>query len=133
MLLRNDELFWNQRAKKLWIVQGDRMTKYFHIMALNRKRRNTIIGFSSPDYGWQLDSSSVQAHFQDYFQRLFSATTTKLSRLLLPKSIHSFSTSETLFLTAIPDVSEIRSVVFLMGATKMLGHDGLNVKFFKVC
>lgn len=36
------ELYWAQRSHQKLIQVRDRNTKYFHIMATNRKRKNSI-------------------------------------------------------------------------------------------
>jgi len=41
-LLKQEELWWAQRAKVNWLQNGDIDTKYFHQKASIRKRKNTI-------------------------------------------------------------------------------------------
>jgi hypothetical protein len=40
--LEREDLKWRQRAKIHWLQQGDRNTKFFHLHANNRKKRNCI-------------------------------------------------------------------------------------------
>ena len=41
-LLLSHEVFWKQRAKSLWLKEGDQNTRCFHALALARKRQNSF-------------------------------------------------------------------------------------------
>lgn len=43
-LMDQEEAFWKQRAKVLWLTEGDRNTSYFQHKATVRKKKNTIKG-----------------------------------------------------------------------------------------
>lgn len=42
LLLEKEDLRWKQRAKKHWLKNGDKNTKFFHACA-NQKRKKNII------------------------------------------------------------------------------------------
>ena len=42
-LLHRKEIMWKQRAKDHYIKEGDRNTKYFHMVASKRRRNNLIL------------------------------------------------------------------------------------------
>ncbi|KAJ6847613.1 uncharacterized protein M6B38_276600 [Iris pallida] len=51
-LLHLEDTYWKQRAKCNWIRDGDRTTKYFHLRATARKRKNTIQNLQLEDGSW---------------------------------------------------------------------------------
>ena len=42
-IYRDEEAHWQQRAKLRWHLEGDLNTKFFHITATNRKKKNLIL------------------------------------------------------------------------------------------
>lgn len=42
LVLSQEEILWQQKSRCQWLVQGDRNTKYFHIKAIARRRRNRV-------------------------------------------------------------------------------------------
>ena len=50
-LLFQDELFWRQRSGSIWLLAGDKNTKYFHQRASQQRQKNHIHGFMD-EIGW---------------------------------------------------------------------------------
>ncbi|KAH9754245.1 hypothetical protein KPL71_015390 [Citrus sinensis] len=51
-LLQSHEIFWKQRAKSIWLKEGDINSRYFHIMASTRKKKNVIGKFQNTQGQW---------------------------------------------------------------------------------
>ena len=72
-LLEAEETMWKQRTKNLWLVEGDRNTKYFHAQANNRRQRNMIKGLLDKDGQWTTEKQKIENLAVDYFQNIFSS------------------------------------------------------------
>ncbi|KAF7823597.1 reverse transcriptase [Senna tora] len=43
--LNQEELFWKQKSRCQWIIEGDRNTRFYHTSTMIRRRRNKILSF----------------------------------------------------------------------------------------
>ena len=62
-----EDLKWRQRAKEIWLSQGDKNSKYFHTCASQRRRANNIVAIT--DEGGSLHSTTkeIEEAFLNYF------------------------------------------------------------------
>lgn len=59
--------FWKLRSRISWLNDSDANTKFYHIMASNRKRRNAIIYFTNDNGEWISDRKLILDHTYTYF------------------------------------------------------------------
>ena len=73
LVLRQEEIVWFQKSRTKWIQDGDR-TKYYHLKAINRKKRNKILMLRDIQGKWIDDKvqirDKISLHFQDLFLRI---------------------------------------------------------------
>jgi hypothetical protein len=69
-MMEEEELYWYRRSHENWLHKGDNNTKYFHRIANGRKRKNTILSFSS-DNGAVEGNENLLRHATDYYKTLF--------------------------------------------------------------
>ena len=51
-ILHQDELFWRQRSRSIWLPTDDKNTKFFHQRASQRRRKNHIFGVQDKEGVW---------------------------------------------------------------------------------
>ena len=67
--LTKEELRWKQKSRELWLKEGDRNSRFFHLPTLICRRKNRISEI-------KLDDGSLinnRANIQDYFEGSFSS------------------------------------------------------------
>ncbi|XP_074271643.1 uncharacterized protein LOC141595575 [Silene latifolia] len=73
-LRRQEEQYWRQRSRALWLKDGDRITKFFHTRARERKRKNFIAKLIDDDGAERVGTEAVTNVALDYFQGLFTSS-----------------------------------------------------------
>ncbi|KAM7270927.1 hypothetical protein ACFE04_030141 [Oxalis oulophora] len=70
-LVAQEDAKWRQRAKIFWLQSGDLNSRFFHLHASGRNRRNVIQGLYGSDGLWTVDQDAMQSIAYDYFSTLF--------------------------------------------------------------
>ena len=99
---------WKQKSHELWLRDGDRNTKFFHLSTIIHRRQNSIDAIRADDGGWILDQKAVGEHLKVKFTQLFTK-------------------EEVVFLLD----EDIKKVIFDMQSLKAPGPDGLPPLFYK--
>ncbi|XP_023875930.1 uncharacterized protein LOC111988373 [Quercus suber] len=74
-LLHYEEVFWRQRSRSIWLLAGDKNTKYFHQRASQRRRKNTIEGLHDTNGVWCTNTRQIATIAKAYYKGLFTAST----------------------------------------------------------
>ena len=67
-------MFWQQRARSIWLPAGDKNTKYFYQRASQRRRKNTINGLYDTNGVWCIETKGIANIAEDYYRNLFTAS-----------------------------------------------------------
>lgn len=73
-LMEHEHSYWTQRARIMWLTEGDLNTKYFHQKADNRRRRNEIKGLFNEAGVWCTYDAEVQNIVLNYYGQLFTSS-----------------------------------------------------------
>lgn len=71
-ILKEQEVYWQQRSRVLWLQAGDKNTNFFHRKASARRNSNTIRGLFNKHGIWYSSSLDIINILTEYFSSLFS-------------------------------------------------------------
>ena len=129
--LSNNESFWKQKSREVWLKEGDKNSKFFHLSTIIRRRRNAIDAIKGDDGVWITNKAEIRNHIVSKFQSLYTFEPVSfppdLDDLILP----CITQSENADLCLIPSPLEIKESLFGMQNLKSPGPDGLPALFYK--
>ncbi|KAL0357698.1 UNVERIFIED_CONTAM: hypothetical protein Scaly_1455500 [Sesamum calycinum] len=67
-LILQEEIFWKQRSKNLWLKEGDRNSNFFHAKASYRHQINSIRRLRTLDGSWIESVEGIQRCILEYFE-----------------------------------------------------------------
>ncbi|TYH01219.1 hypothetical protein ES288_A09G040200v1 [Gossypium darwinii] len=82
-LLDTEEKFWAQRSRVMWLKEGDRNTRFFHVRATNRRKKNNIARLKDTNDSWRDNNVDICKAIREYFQLLFKSNLNSNSELNL--------------------------------------------------
>jgi hypothetical protein len=122
---------WKQRAHVTWLQSGDRNTSYFHSVASERKRHNTIKKLKKEDGGVVVGEEGLQTVVTNYFSSLFTSMACTNPAQVLPHIEPCVTEMMNEHLTAEYTVEEVKNALDNIGDFKAPGVDGMPAIFYK--
>ncbi|XP_050378368.1 uncharacterized protein LOC126795602 [Argentina anserina] len=123
-----EELFWKQRSRVSWLLEGDRNTKFFYVTTVYRRNKNRISSLCLDNGNWISGEAQISAAFADFFDNLYCTSgSRRLEDTLMAVDSH-ISESENLSLAMPFSPDEIRKA---LGNWKAPGPDGYPGHFYK--
>ena len=126
-----NETKWNKKLWELWIKEGDKNTRFFHLSTLKRMRRNVISEIKLDDGSWTENMEVIQQYFKEKFCSLYQTSNPNIPASLEELIQPSVSEEENESLCEVPSREEIRKIVFETNSLKAPGPDGLLGLIYK--
>jgi hypothetical protein len=64
LLLEQEEIYWLQRCRAIWLQQGDHNTSFFHNFASTRSKKNCIKRLKNDGNDWAEGTNTLQPLIQ---------------------------------------------------------------------
>lgn len=130
-LLKQEEIWWAQRAKAHWLQQGDLNTKFFHQKANQRHRRNHIYSVQDTRGNNWKDSAHIHSTFMDYFQNIFTSTNPNINPNSLNMVNNRISSQDFEILNSIYTEKEVHDTIKSLKSNSAPGPDGISALFYQ--
>lgn len=73
-LPHHEEVYLRQRSRAIWLQAGDKITKFFHEQASQRRRKYMIDGLRDEEGVWCTDEDGIVGIADRYFKNIFSTS-----------------------------------------------------------
>lgn len=127
--------FWKQKSNCKWLQAGERNTKFFHTLAKKQRAKSRINRILDEDRELTAEQD-IQASAVQFFQQLFSASSSQFntpSHHTLWSSLPKIPPDLVPTFNSIPDLQEIKEIVFSLDPNSTAGPDGFTALFFQTC
>jgi mannosylglycoprotein endo-beta-mannosidase len=131
--LREEEIKWYERAKVKTLLEGDANTRFFHLVA-NGKHRKQHIYRLEDEQGVDVSVDHLKRHITNYYKNLFR-TPEQADIALMEDQISDIpqvSPEEIESLIADFAEYEVTEAIFQMEHNKAPGPDGFPAEFYQV-
>ncbi|GKU88725.1 hypothetical protein SLEP1_g2954 [Rubroshorea leprosula] len=129
--LEREEILWRQRSRDIWLQEGDRNTRFFHMRASRRRERNTVGKLLKDDGQWTDNPAEIRSIASSYFESLFSSSSPSDLEYVLNCVEPCVQEDDNRFLLSEFTEHDITRALFQMHPSKAPGPDGLSPGFFQ--
>jgi hypothetical protein len=130
-LLDQEEVMWQQRSRVQWLAAGDKNTRFFHLRASQRRRKNKIKELIRGDGTLETREAVLGDMTSDFYKDLYKTEGVQgIEKVLdtVPMKVTSLMNE---MLDAPFDTSEVKAALFEMYPTKAPGPDRFPTHFFQ--
>lgn len=118
-------MIWKQKSRELWLKEGDKNAKFFHLSTLIGGSNNSIHAIKDEEGNWIQYTDEIGNYFVQNYINLYTSSSPECPENLLNLISPIIIDQENKKVLKIPDEEEIRQVVKSMNALKAHGPDGL--------
>ncbi|XP_022573038.2 uncharacterized protein LOC111214447 [Brassica napus] len=128
---REEEIYWKQKSRMLWLREGDRNTRYFHAKTKQRRARNRITRIKNSMNHWVETEEGIEEVATVYFQQLFTSSNPSTIDDTIRYIAAQVNDEMNQRLLRIPQDEEIREATFAINPEKAPGPDGMTSLFYQ--
>lgn len=130
---KQEEVLWRQKSRVRWLKEGEKNTKFFHHLTIQRRMINTITHIQNNQGAKVEDHAAIEKELLSYFKQVHQETQMDRSVAIDKKtqSIPKITTEEHNQLLLKPiSLQEVEKVVRELKEGKALSSDMFTSNFF---
>nr|XP_027103123.1 uncharacterized protein LOC113724413 [Coffea arabica] len=125
--------YWRQKAGIKWLQVGDANSAFFHSHCRQRRNFNFVARIRDGSGTWLENTQAIQQLAVEFFSALFASDHQRGHSPVMPFSIPQVSPADNDMLSALPDMAELKGVVFALDIDSAPGPDGFGAGFYQAC
>ncbi|XP_028117591.1 uncharacterized protein LOC114315213 [Camellia sinensis] len=129
-VLYQEEILWFQKSRSKWITQGDKNTKFFHLLTLTKKRKKKIDVLKGQDGVWVERPEDLKMLVTNYLTNLFTQSSNTTLTHWNNLALYTISSEENSDLMIDVINEEVWKAVKNIKAIKAPGRDGFQAIFY---
>ncbi|XP_031132021.1 uncharacterized protein LOC116033418 [Ipomoea triloba] len=133
LALRQEEIFWKQKARVKWLSEGDANTRFFHNSVRDRHRRQRISFIRGSNGDFIFEQELIKSEAVSFFSKLYSEEPCSDVDAFIANIQPSVSDLENATLTAAITNQEVKEAVWALDPDSAAGPDGYSGSFFRHC
>lgn len=128
---KEEENFWKQRSRQLWLSLGDANTGYFHATTKGRRTKIKLTVLEDEDGLPCYEEEHIAEVICNYYSKLFTSIPAEGSQTVQEALVPCITEKQNEMLTELPSSKEIKEATFAIHPDKAPGPDGFSAAFFQ--
>jgi hypothetical protein len=129
-LLEQEEVMWRQRSRVQWLADGDKNTRFFHLRASQRRRKNKVTEMVKEDGSIESREPELGNMATQFYKNLYTSEGVQDMDEVLRIVPSKVTLEMNIMLDAPFQAEEVKAALYEMYPTKSLRSDGFPAFFF---